>query len=48
MFEPIVASLNNGFLFLSLILSVFNVEKKVTPNTQFLGVRYLISLADYN
>lgn len=48
MFEPVAASLNNGFLFPSLILSVFNVEKKVTPNTQFLGVRYLIFSAGYN
>lgn len=48
MFEPVAASLNNEFLFAPLILSVFNVEKKVTPNTQFLGVRYLISSADYN
>lgn len=48
MFEPVEGSLSNGLLFPSLILSVFIVEKKVTLNTQFLGVRYLISLADYN
>lgn len=39
MFEPVVGSSNNGFLFPSLILDVFNAEKKSYTECPGLVVR---------
>lgn len=34
MFKPVIGSSNNGSVFPSLNLNVFNAEKKATPNIQ--------------